>query len=151
MPTPFSGTRRRTFCGPWGQNQLVSLRVGGTASAPTFTVTKRITIPWPAGHDIQPVFGNDNLLWVATGSYVYQYSKSANTFSTTYPLSSSVNVRGVKSIGGSQNGQALITRPKANNPCTWCTDTVEFYGPTATRLRAGAQIYRARLWTPLYQ
>ncbi len=53
--------------------------------------------------------------------------------------------------------EAQLTRPdSAKTPVgactdsTWCTDTVEFYSPDATRIRAGAAFYKVRVWSPYY-
>ncbi|GLZ10955.1 hypothetical protein Acsp04_11900 [Actinomadura sp. NBRC 104425] len=138
-----------------GDKHLVALRVGGTAHRPTLRAVGRRRLPSAGGHDLAPVFGNRNRLWITTHHGVYQYDKRRGVFTTRYRLAPRVNKRIVKSVGDHpRTGQVLLTRPKKGCATSWCTDTLEFFGPgrrTATRVLRGAQFYRARWFVPRYQ
>ncbi|WP_344233620.1 DUF6528 family protein [Kribbella hippodromi] len=128
-----------------GGDQLVPLTVGGTAAAPTLSGGNPITLPTAGGHDLTPVLTNSDRLWVSTGSKVYQVSKSSRTVVATYDQA------GIKSISSKANGQEVRTSPKSGCRTTWCTDTVSFAAPAATRTLTGAQIYKARVWSSRYE
>lgn len=130
-----------------GGHDLVALRVGGTPAAPTLTEVKRIELPTPGGHDLQPVAGRRDRLWITSGSQVYQYSKSRNTFLQDYPDRERINVTGVKSVGDeATSGQILTSVVQNKNLCTWCTDTATLTYRRDHLTLHGAQIYKARWW-----
>lgn len=136
-----------------GDKDLVALKVSGTPAQPVLTETQRVPLPGKkGGHDMAPVFGDKGRLWVTTNDAVYQYVKSTGTFTTEYANAAKVNVRLVKSVGDQQGtGQVLRTRPKSGCGASWCTDTVEFFGGTASRTLPGTKIYKARWFRPDYQ
>jgi hypothetical protein len=139
-----------------GDDDLVSLKVGGTPDAPTLTEESRVALPAHGGHDLSPVYGDRDRLWITTHvGGVYQYVKSENAFTTAYRFAPSVNLPVVKAVGNNPaTKQVLLTRPKAGCATTWCTDTVEFFGNgsmNATRTFPGAQFYKVRWFVPAYQ
>jgi hypothetical protein len=139
-----------------GLNDIVALKIGGSADSPTISVVRDTLLPQGGGHALEPVYGNKDRLWVATGSYVFQYLKETDTWSTSYPGARSLDRRGVKSVGNDPvTGQVLETLPSnLANPgscaTSWCTPTVDFFLPQMTRTRAGAQFYRAIWWVSAY-
>ena len=52
---------------------------------------------------------------------------------------------------GSANNPHSVERPKSGCRTTWCTDTVDFAVPAATRTIPGAEIYKARVWSSRYE
>ncbi|MDX6282226.1 MAG: hypothetical protein QOH03_3297 [Kribbellaceae bacterium] len=128
-----------------GGNRLVALKVKGTAAAPVLEESKVVTLPTGGGHDLTPVLENHDLLWVSTGSKVYQVSKSAAAIVATE------NIAGIKSVNSMPNAQQVRTTPTAGCYTSWCTDTVRFAVPAATRTLDGAQIYKARVWSSRYE
>jgi hypothetical protein len=135
-----------------GDAHLVALEVGGPPAAPTLREVRRTALPTPYGHDLQPVYGDIDRLWVSTGSRVYMYVKSADSFTSDYPMADKLDRAAVKAVSNHPvTGQVVQTRPKAGCATTWCTDTVEFFGPDTTRTRTGAQFYKARWLVQDYQ
>jgi len=128
-----------------GGNRLAALTIGGGAAAPTISESKVVTLPTGGGHDLTPVLENHDLLWISTGSKVYQFSKSAAAIVRTE------DVGAIKSVNSMPNAQQVRTTPKAGCMTTWCTDTVNFAVPAATRTLSGAQIYKARVWSSRYE
>ncbi|WP_086826467.1 DUF6528 family protein [Allokutzneria sp. NRRL B-24872] len=135
-----------------GDNHLVALKVGGTAASPTLTEARKVALPTKGGHDLQPVYGDKDRLWVTTGSKAYQFSKSSGAFKTDYAHAGAANRSGVKAVGNHpQTGQLIEAKPKAGCRTTWCTDTIDFFGADAKRTRSGAEFYKARFWYSAYQ
>ncbi|MEU5881532.1 DUF6528 family protein [Spirillospora sp. NPDC047279] len=136
-----------------GDDDLVELKVGGTAAAPTLSEVRRVALPTQGGHDLAPVYANRGRLWITTNYGVYQFDKRTGTFRTDYRYATSVNLPIVKAVGDDPvTRQVLLTRPRQGCATTWCTDTVELFGrSTATRTLTGAQFYKARWFVPRYQ
>lgn len=133
-----------------GNGDLVGLAVGGTAAAPT--ITEVVDTPLPEGpssfgHDVYPVRGDKDRLWVTTVAGVYQYSLSAHTFTKDFPGQASIDRPNVKSIGDDpRTGQVVDSAIQTGNACPWCTDTVDLYRPRHQLTLHGGQIYKARWW-----
>ncbi|MET7278567.1 DUF6528 family protein [Kribbella sp. NPDC005582] len=129
-----------------GGSKLAALKITGTAAAPKLTEVTSVPGLTAGGHDLTPVLENHDLLWVSTGSKVYQISKSTATIVTT------LSEAGIKSISSMPNAQEVRTKPKSGCRTTWCTDTVDFAVPgTAHRTIPGAEIYKARVWSSRYE
>lgn len=109
-------------------------------------------LPSQGGHDLQPVYGDRDLLWVTTSSAVYQFSKSCRTWSTAYPNSTSVNRADVKSIGSNPlTGEILQTVPAPGAVPDWVTGTLDICTATRSGISRDAQFYKARYWVADYQ
>ncbi|MFE5323657.1 DUF6528 family protein [Paenibacillus sp. NPDC056579] len=141
-----------------GNSAIVGLKVGGTAAAPTLQEHVRLNVSSLNGHDIQPVYGDTDRLWVASGGKVYQYVKSTNSLDLTYSGAGSISRDGVKAVGNQLSGQVVETvTDTAKTPkggCTlntWCTDSVDMFMPDAIKTRTGAAFYKARIMNPNYQ
>ncbi|WJH36000.1 DUF6528 family protein [Paenibacillus sp. CC-CFT747] len=136
-----------------GDTTLVGIKIEGTAAAPTYSVYRTVTIPLsdgqiPYGHDLWPVYGDTNRLWVAVNWRVWQYNITANSWESSYAGSDVLHNSGqmIKSVGNVPSGQVVYTFPETS----WVTHTVSFTNPTATRPITGAAIYKARPWIPGY-
>ncbi|GAA4963570.1 hypothetical protein HD597_003433 [Nonomuraea thailandensis] len=135
---------------------LTALAVEGTPARPTLRedTSRRAVLPTPHGHDVYGHAHDPGRLWLTTGSAAYLYDKITKTF---IPAGSGASRGAVKSIGNQPSGQIVQTRadsaktpPGSCTASTWCTDTVDFFGPAMTRRRTGAAFYKARVWSPYY-
>jgi len=140
-----------------GNREIAGLKLSGTADRPELTLHVRLEVERLNGHDIQPVLGDPDRLWVASGGKVYQYIKSTNSLDLTYPGVEKISRVGVKAVGSQWSGQVVETvTDYAKTPrggCTmsiWCTETVDFFSPDVTRTVPGAAFYKARILNPFY-
>lgn len=139
-----------------GDTELVALTLSGPENALKLEKFKIYTIPLtdgqlPYGHDVFPVYGNPDRLWVPVNWRVWQFDKATEIWVDSYTGSNTLFASGheVKSVGTLPSGQIAYTY--ALQPTTdWDTDTVSFLNPTDTRLVTGGQIYKARPWIPGY-
>ncbi|CAM04858.1 hypothetical protein A8924_6015 [Saccharopolyspora erythraea NRRL 2338] len=130
-----------------GDDHLVVLTIGGTVADPVLTETRKVALPTRHGHDLTPVPGNADLLWVSTGTRVYQYSKSRNAFLDDYPGAGRIDREGVKTVGSDPStGRVLSTSPQPGHTCTWCTETVQLEQAAGALTLEDAGIYKARWW-----
>ncbi|GAB3941620.1 DUF6528 family protein [Kribbella albertanoniae] len=128
-----------------GGSKLAALKITGTTAAPILTEVSMVPGLTAGGHDLAPALEDHDRLWVSTGSKVYQVSKSAGAIVATFDQA------GIKSVSSMPNAQQIRTSPKAGCRTSWCTDTVNFAVPAATRTIPGAEIYKARVWSSRYE
>ncbi|MEF3312137.1 DUF6528 family protein [Paenibacillus sp. GYB004] len=134
-----------------GDDELVGLRVEGTDAKPEVRPVCRTLLPSRFGHDLQPVYGDRDRLWVSTGTQVYQYVKSADRFDSDYPGRERISREDVKSIGNLASGQTVSTVPKPGGTYEWTTDTAEFHCPDRVKIRSGAGFYKMRVLNSEYE
>ncbi|MFC7621161.1 DUF6528 family protein [Microlunatus sp. GCM10028923] len=131
-----------------GDTELIEYEVGGIDAEPTLTRKAVYRLPTNWGHDLQPVTGDPDRFWVTTVYGVHQFVKSTRKFDHSFPRTAELYALNIKSIGtDAETGVILQTTPKKGNPCSWCTDQVDFFigaDRNATRILPGAEIYRAR-------
>ena len=118
----------------------------------------RATVPTDYGHDLAPVYGNADRLWITTGAAVYQYDKKTGKFYTDYAGSSLINRKNVKSIGNFPDGSVILTYPDGHFQ-TWNTQTISFFAKqsgsekflTAPSKSKSGDFYKSRVWIADYQ
>jgi sugar phosphate isomerase/epimerase len=111
----------------------------------------RTTLPSRHGHDLQPVCGDADRLWVSTGVNVYQYVKPTDTFESGYAGNEGINRGAVKSVGNQPSGIVVSTVPRKGGLYEWTTDQVDLFLPESKRLLSGAACYKARILNPFYE
>lgn len=142
-----------------GYEELIGLRVGGTPAEPAISeiAGKRFKIPVKGGHDLQPVHGNPDRLWI-TSKGVWQFVKSTGKFDADYDGSENINGLNVKSIGNTPDGN-IVVRTSANGVYKdWCTNIVDLFHPVKgygveyeSRIHLSEAYYKARIWNEDYQ
>ena len=116
----------------------------------------RAMIPTDYAHDLAPVYGNTNLLWISTGSSVYQFNKTTKSFSTAYNGASSVNRVGVKGIGSFNDGSIVYIYPDGAFK-TWTSQSMVLMTNTGGILTSAVlksetgHFYKVRVWDTRYQ
>ncbi|MER8013526.1 DUF6528 family protein [Streptomyces griseoluteus] len=134
-----------------GGSKLAAYTLAGTPAQPVLAEKTSLSVQLPTsdGHDVGAVAGSSDLLWVSTGSALYQYSKSARTFT---PYGSTACGRGpwggVKAVSN-YGGTVLFTKPDGDLSPNWLTRYVRDASGTATPYTlADGGIYKARWWQP---
>jgi hypothetical protein len=134
-----------------GADLLCSLRVDAAGEACRIAQVTCDPLPSGGGHDLQPVHGDGDLLWITTSSAVYQYSKRERSWSTSYPGAPSVNRAHVKSIGSDPaTGHVLQTIPDPAITPDWLTGAIDVFTPDRHQLQPGGHFYKARFWNADY-
>lgn len=135
-----------------GDDELIVLQVAGTAAAPELQLVASYALPTHGGHDLYPVYGKPEWLWVTTVSGVYQFHKPSATWSDSFDHVERIQQSDVKSVGNFPDGDVVLTKPKEGGLYVWTTDEVELVTSTGreTRLKTGAGIYKARVWCADY-
>lgn len=116
----------------------------------------RSTVPTDYGHNLSPVYGDINKLWISSGSQVYQYDKTTKEFSSMFEGSDKITHSRVKAMGNFYDGSLLLTFPDGVYR-SWTTATVSYYPKSGDDFysqdvasETGA-FYKARVWYNSYQ
>ncbi len=116
----------------------------------------RMTIPTGGAHDLQPVYGNTDRMWITTNSALYVYSKSERKFLTDFPGSSDIESKGVKGIGNFDDGSIVLIRPDGAFK-SWTGADIFFYQLNDNKFSyinvpsGDSGFYKVRVWNSNYQ
>lgn len=141
-----------------GTNVLTAYEVnisGGAISVSERTDLKN-TIPTDSAHDLQPVYGDPDRMWITTSSAVYVYSKSERAFLTEFPGSGKVSGKNVKGIGNFDDGSIVLIRPDGGFK-SWTGASLSFFplrgdDYSSLTVRSGdSGFYKVRVWNKNYQ
>ena len=142
-----------------GRNVLTAYRVTLNADD-TVTVaedtSRRATIPSDYAHDLAPVYGDANGLWITTGSHVYRFDKTTKTFSTDYAGHNYLDISGVKGVGNFDDGSIVLIYPDGKFK-SWTSKSMILLRNQDGRLVSEQLIsetgdfYKVRVWDTRYQ
>ena len=141
-----------------GGKEVTAYQMAGTPAEPMLVQRTDLTtsLPTNGGHDLYPVYGEENKLWVTTESKLYQFDTDSRTFT---PIDA-VTAENIKSIGNQPYSGTLVRTiaDEKNGYAVWCTDTVELLIPQADgsyqsvkKTVNDASYYKARVWYYKYQ
>jgi hypothetical protein len=139
-----------------GGNVLTAYSV--TVESGNVTVTEvsalRDQIPSNGAHDLAPVYGNKDELWITTSSHVYRYNKKTRSFTTDYTGNELLDRSGVKGIGNFDDGSCVYIYPDGMFK-SWTSRTTYFLTPYSNQSKAmvssDGHFYKIRVWDVRYQ
>lgn len=133
----------------------VTLNTDGTVTV-TEDTSRRATIPSDHAHDLAPVYGDTNALWITTGSHVYRFDKTTKAFSTDYVGHEYLDRANVKGVGNFEDGSLVFLYPDGQFK-SWTTKSIVLMrnqdGKMAKEELASetGHFYKARIWDNRYQ
>ena len=140
-----------------GNQYITAYTVGGTAAAPTLTeVSKyRAALPNGNGHDLSPVYGNKDRMWISADS-IYQYDIPSKQFIMSCDYGTVLSRAGVKGISSFPDSTTAVHVFPNDTYLVHDSDRVfvtlrdrgEFYGMTHSH-STGAY-YKVRSWISAY-
>ena len=140
-----------------GGNSLAAYRVSlNNDGSVTVTEDKELsaTIPTGGAHDLAPVYGDKNALWITTGAYVYRYNKTEKTFTVDYNGNQVINCSGVKGIGNFQDGSTVFIYPDGAYQ-SWTSKSMYLWkNGTEEKITVTSEdgdFYKVRVWDTRYQ
>lgn len=114
----------------------------------------RATIPSDYAHDLAPVYGSPNELWITTGSHVYRFNKISKTFTTDYEGHEVLDRSGIKGIGNFDDGSIVYIYPDGAYK-SWTSKSAFFLkngtAASETLTSADGHFYKIRVWDTRYQ
>ena len=140
---------------PGGEDVITALMIGGTPAKPSLTedVARRHRLPSHGPHDLSPVYGDKNALWLTTVDHGYRFDKRTGEFSK---LPGASDGKDIKALSNAPDGPLVQAKKKPGGCYDWTTDTVLFHHPVSGELLMarevrGACFYKARAWGDRYQ
>ena len=133
----------------------VVLNADGTVTV-TEDASRRATIPSDHAHDLAPVYGDSNELWITTGSSVYRFNKTSKTFYIDYAGREYLNRANVKGVGNFEDGSFVFLYPDGAFK-SWTTKSIVLVrnqdGKMVKEELASetGHFYKARVWNNQYQ
>ena len=140
-----------------GRKVLTAYRV--TLADGKVTVTEegslRATIPSDWSHDLAPVYGNKNELWVTTSSHVYRFDKTTKSFTVNYAGRDSLDRADIKGVGNFDDGSTVYIFPDGAFK-TWTGQSAFILRTdngmqSQTITSADGHFYKIRVWDTRYQ
>ncbi len=146
-----------------GLTELIAYQVTGTTAEPTLEEIPdmKYTLPAHEGHDLYPVYGDNDLLWTTmhTPGCALLFRKSTGTFienHESYPYINENNPTSKSAGTQPYSGSIVILIPNGAT-FSWDSDTVDWFTPNGdgtytheSRVSDGAY-YKARVWHYKYQ
>ena len=133
----------------------VVLNADGSVTV-TEDTSRRATIPSDHAHDLAPVYGNADALWITTGSHVYQFNKKSKTFSTDYAGHETLDRSGIKGVGNFDDGSMIYIYPDGAFQ-SWTSRSMGLLrnvgGSIANEVLTSetGHFYKVRVWDARYQ
>ena len=123
----------------------------------SLTVTEdenlRTTLPSTGAHDLAPVYGSENELWISTHDKVYRFNTETMSISTDYEGYEQISVANIKGIGNFNDGTTVYIYPDAAY-AQWTSKSIYLVKPNS---KAVDQItsetnhfYKVRVWDSRY-
>lgn len=143
-----------------GKEQLIAYEVGGTLEKPELIVKHVYNVPVKGeeeGHDLYPVYGEHDKLWITVSKEVYQFDKMTGRFTKNFAVYDRVRGQYNKSIGNQPFSNTVVTAYPMKKG-TWRTDTVYLFRPDdkgeyhlESHTQTGTGYYKARVWYHEYR
>ncbi len=144
-----------------GKDYISAMCIDGTADKPAFHELSEYHTPINHiyGHDLQPVYGNKNLLWVTNNSGAFQFDKTKLCFIEDYEGAEIVIPKEkpyVKAIGNFEGSGDIIRQIPNGTQQPWNTNICDIFRKTEkgyiheTRKFDAGAFYKVRVWDERY-
>ena len=142
-----------------GTEEITAYQIGGTAAKPTLKELTQYHVPFTedirSGHDLSPVYGNKDRLWISAKT-VYQFDIPSKSFVMAYDEEAVVDHNSVKGISNFSDSDTIVMVYPNGTYLTHDSDRIfvsmlkdgDFYGITHTH-PTGAY-YKVRSWISAY-
>ena len=143
-----------------GGSQLVAFKVAGTQEEPELELQEDMvyTLPTEGGHDLYPVYGSPEELWVTTVSDVYHFNTDTREFTTDYAEHEAFEaVKNIKAVGNQPFSQTIVSITPNGTMESWNSNTIDLYHPVSSgyfheqKVHTADAYYKARVWYGGYQ
>lgn len=138
-----------------GKSRLTAYDFAGTPEKPELTerTDLRAALPIAAGHDVWPVYGDPNRLWIVAHA-IFQYDKAEKKWIHDFEGADLLQGENIKSVARSADGTHIRTTPNGTFQ-DWNTNVLSVLYAGDSELSdytfPDAAFYRARIWSDKYQ
>lgn len=144
-----------------GTHVLEAYRLTGTPEAPAVSKQEEMCsqLPDGGGHDLAPVYGDTDALWVTGESRVMQYCKDTKKWNFSYDGAAFISSNNVKGIGNFPETKTVVRTVPDGTYQSWNTKAVDILTWSEKESRylkesreiPGGAIYKVRVCLPDYQ
>ena len=133
----------------------VVLNADGSVSV-TEDADRCITMPGSGAHDLAPVYGNADELWITCSSKVFRFNKKSRKFYTDYPGNGTLNSAFVQGIGSFDDGSIVFINPDGEYR-HWTSSSIVYLkysdGVMVSEVLKSptGHFYKVRVWDSRYQ
>ena len=139
-------------------DELVGVKVTGTASDPKLEQEFSIELPNKGGHDLAPVLGSPSKYWVTNIEHLYWFDADDRTLTREYPGQDTLERMNIKAVTNFPESKRVVTTsPNGADQIEWLTNEVYVYTPseggytTDVKTTDTDTYYKVRAWVHQYQ
>ena len=143
-----------------GGSQLKAFRLAGTQAEPELVLQEDMVfdLPTEGGHDLYPVYGTPDELWVTTVSNVYHFHTDTQEFTTDYAdYEAFDSAENIKAVGNQPFSGTIVSITPNGTMASWNSNTIDLYHPLGSgyfheqKVHSSDAYYKARVWYGRYQ
>jgi hypothetical protein len=130
-------TRSRLWAA--GAHKLYAFSYNNDCHSPSLTATDSFTLPAANAHDLFPVYGSTDSLWLTTGGKVWKFSAATHSFTSAI-----ATITGVKSISSGPAGYPTVYLQSISDTQWWNDEVQNLANGLPVFQMTGLEIYKAR-------
>lgn len=131
--------RTRNVLWSAGQHKIYSFTYNNSCTSPNLTVSDSFALPAANAHDLFPVYGSTDSLWLTTGGKIWKFSAATHTFTTAI-----ATITGVKSISSGPAGYPTVYLQSISDAEWWNDEVQDLANGLPVFQMTGLEIYKAR-------
>lgn len=122
-----------------GAHKLYAFSYNNDCHSPTLSAVDSIPLPAANAHDLFPVYGSTDSLWLTTGGKVWKFSAATGSFTTAI-----ATITGVKSISSGPAGYPTVYLQSISDAMWWNDNVKNLANGLPVFQMTGLKIYKAR-------
>lgn len=127
-----------------GKDKIKAFSYNNSCGSPALTLKKTYTMPQGNAHDLFPVYGSTNELWLSNSNHLYKFNVATGAF-TLIKNSAGANIAKVKSVSSGPSGYAtIIDAANGKGGETWRTDVITDLNGATVFKNTSYGMYKAR-------
>jgi len=131
--------RTRNVLWSAGQHKIYSFTYNNSCTSPSLTVSDSFALPAANAHDLFPVYGSTDSLWLTTGGKIWKFSAATHTFTSAI-----ATITGVKSISSGPAGYPTVYLQSISDTEWWNDEVQNLANGLPVFQMTGLKIYKAR-------
>jgi uncharacterized protein DUF6528 len=127
-----------------GKNRIRAYKYNNDRKNPALTLFKTVNMPQGNAHDLFPVYGSTDELWLSNSSHIYTYNITKNKF-TEHKTTTGATIATVKSIQSGPEGYVtFMDQANGLGGESWRTDRLTDFDGNIIYQNDNVGLYKAR-------
>lgn len=140
--------KKRELLWAAGKNRIRAYKYNNDRQNPALTLFKTVNMPQGNAHDLFPVYGSTDELWLSNSSHIYRYNITTNKFIESKTSAGAI-IPTVKSINNGPEGYvAFIDQANGLGGESWRTDRLTDFDGNIIYQNDSVGLYKARYLLP---